>query len=232
MFERVADICRSLKRLDEALAAQRRANQIYGQLLQEEPHHPVAEEDYVVGLDRLGLFLKQNREEAEAQRVLRDGITRAETLLGRTPPSARLHSALGAMLNNLATLVYASPDPAQLAEACAMLRRAIAYQQRAVELDANPMYTVFLRNHYGALAEALLRQGDYTQAAVAAHQLPTFFPQHARDYERAAEFLERCRRLSAEDPHLAADTRRQRAAQYAQEAAHLLAQASRLDDAP
>ena len=226
-YQRLADIFRTLKRLGEALDAQRSANQIYLRLIQLEPRSVDYEGDYVIGLDRLGLLLKQNRDFEEAEEILREGIARAEKLVAQSPHTARYQSTLGTMLNNLATQIYGSRDTRQVAEARAMLERAIEHQQRAVDLDDNPMYSMFLRNHYGALAEALLRQGNYAQAAERALRVPTFFPDDSWDYKRASDFLERCRTQASQDTTIDATERQQRTTRYAEEADRLMKEAVR-----
>jgi tetratricopeptide (TPR) repeat protein/predicted Ser/Thr protein kinase len=226
-FQRLADIYRSLKQPEEALRAQRSANQIFLRLVQSDPHSTEYEGDYVVGLDRLGLLLKQNQQFTDAQQVLRDGIARAEQLVVRSPATPRFHSTLGTMLNNLATSVYESDDPQQLAEARTMLERAIEHQQQAVAKDAPPLYTMFLRNHHGALTEVLLRQGDYTRAAGIALLLPTFFPEEPLDYKRAADFLDRCSGSARDDASVDPSLREQHAAHYAEEATRLMDEARR-----
>lgn len=129
------------------------------------------------------------------------------------------------MLNNLATYLYDLDDRARLEQACQMLEQAIDHQRQAVALDSSPLYTMFLRNHHGALAEALLRQGDYERAAERARVLPTFFPDDPLDYKRAADFLERCSRAAAADTSLEAAERERRSARYTEEAASLRDQA-------
>ena len=229
-YERLSDIYRNLKKRSEALDAQRSANQIFARLIEAEPRNEAYEGDYVIGLDRLALLLKQNREYAEAERMLRDGIARAEQLLTRSPRTARYHGTLGTMLNNLATYLYDLDDRAQLEQACQMLEQAIEHQRQAVALDSSPLYAMFLRNHHGALAEALLRKGDYERAADTARVLPTFFPDDPLDYKRAANFLDRCGRAAAADASLDVAERERRSAGYAEEAASLRDQARQRGD--
>jgi tRNA A-37 threonylcarbamoyl transferase component Bud32/tetratricopeptide (TPR) repeat protein len=229
-YQRLADIYRNLKKPGEALDAQRSANQIFACLIQAAPRNEEYEGDYVIGLDRLGLLLKQNQEFSEAEQTLRDGIARAEQLLTRSPRTARYHGTLGTMLNNLATYLYDLDDRAQLEQACEMLEQAIDHQRQAVALDSSPLYTMFLRNHHGALAEALLRKGDYERAADRARVLPTFFPDDPLDYKRAADFLDRCSRAAAADTSLEAAERERRSTRYAEEAASLRDQARQRGD--
>ncbi len=58
-------------------------------------------------------------------------------------------------------------------------------------------------------------------------RLPTFFPDDPLDYKRAADFLERCGRLAAEDSTVEATERHQRSTRYAEEAARFMDEAVR-----
>ena len=91
----MADIYRNLKKPGEALDAQRSANQIFERLIQAEPQNEEYEGDYVMGLDRLGLLLKQNQEYTEAEKTLRQGIARAEQLITRSPRTRALPEHAG-----------------------------------------------------------------------------------------------------------------------------------------
>ena len=191
-FERMSDIYHDLGRDDEALAAQREGVRLHGALLLKNPTDYQQTAEYAQALDRLGLLLRNSGKNSEAESAQREAIEIARRGVAGDSESAMCHSVLGTSLNNLATNILASHNPQRLNEARDALREAIVAQKRALELKPSIIYRRFLRNHHGALAETLLRLGEYQEAASYARVLPSFFPDQYRDYNYAAAFLKRC----------------------------------------
>jgi hypothetical protein len=202
----------------------------------------------------LGTLLVKKRLVAEAEKHFERGVAILETLAvpgGRTVYQSDLAQALhrqAALLGRrskplafleAATLVLQPPSgPAttwvvvtwprrqSLTRAQAGLKRAVAWQQAARKGDPqNTRYPIFLHEHYSALAGMELLLGNHESAARAAGALPEIFPDQARSYLKAAEFLARAIPLAASDTALSLESRPTIVEAYGRKAVRLLEQA-------
>jgi serine/threonine protein kinase/tetratricopeptide (TPR) repeat protein len=142
----------------------------------------------------------------DAINALSKSLELSEKLVAAVPSVPDYQSYLGATLNDLAEL---RRDRGELAEARALVEKAIRHQQMARNANPmNPNYRQFLRNHYWVLAETLVRLGDHAEAARAATEPPRLFPESWQEYDRAVDYLARSLGLAKQDPKLSVDQRR------------------------
>ncbi|GIW96455.1 MAG: hypothetical protein KatS3mg110_4496 [Pirellulaceae bacterium] len=168
----------------------------------------------------LGHLLATAGERSEAEARYRSAIQTQEKLVSEYPGVVAYQHDLGGTLNNFGLMLL---DAGRLDEARDAFTRAIACQQAALTVDSdNPSYQQFLSNHYWGLAETLLRQGKYAEAAQAARKLASVRPEDAQDSYDAACFLARCVVLAHRDQKLAQQQREETASAYADQAMDLL----------
>jgi serine/threonine protein kinase/predicted Zn-dependent protease len=145
-------------------------------------------------------------------------------LAAAEPRNAEYLSRVGATLNNLA--MDLPPGKKSAAAAVPLLEEAIVYQKAARLIDPDhPRYRLFLRNHYGILADALIQLDKHVEAARAVAELPALYPDGLKEHVQAAGILARCAALAANDDQLSPAKRKQAADGYSERAVTLLRQA-------
>jgi tetratricopeptide (TPR) repeat protein len=203
-----------LHRPDEAIVA-------YRQAIQKDPGLAPAREglEFILNNDRLQPLLAKQREfaqrglVAEVEKLHRQVLPLLRELVQDFPKVIKYRSELGAQLNNLANRLF---ERGELAEARLLIEEAIVHQQVAHKADSqHATYHRFLRNHYAVLAEICVQQGDHVRAAVAAVEVPRFFPDNWTEHHLAAQRLAACTLLAQADGQLSELERQARARQYA-----------------
>jgi serine/threonine protein kinase len=167
--------------------------------------------------------LLENQRQAAVLAYANDAKEHIRQAIKRAKDTPKVHSTLGADLNDLAV---AMKKHGRLADARQLLEQAIDQQQKALKADPRQAtYRSFLRNHYWNLARTLLLLGEHAEAAKAADELPRIFPEGWEEYFSAARLLALCVPLAQKDAKLTEDKRKDLARAYADRAMAGLRQA-------
>jgi tetratricopeptide (TPR) repeat protein/predicted Ser/Thr protein kinase len=162
------------------------------------------------------LLAKSKESRKKAVEAYHTALQEFKELVEENPGVAMYRSCRGATLDNLADVLVRMN---QVKEAREKLQEAMPFHQEALKSnEREPTYLRFLRNHYSALADALLASDkevgvDHAGAAAAAAELPLLADKvagltpirsgdEARDYRRAAVLLARCITAARNDPRL------------------------------
>src|SRR5262249_41922002 len=207
-------------RHQEAEQAHRQALEICAQLAADFPDVPDYRSRLAIGHYNLASQLANTGRHEEAERDYRRGLEIVDKLAADFPAVPRYQHLLGGTLYGLADVPCIRKDPAKARE---FFERAVHHQQRAFQTNPkDPSYRLFLRLHYGKLAEVLVELGEHAEAAKTAAELPRLYPDRWRECFAAASFLARCVALARKDPRLSEARRRAVAQTYADQAIALL----------
>jgi tetratricopeptide (TPR) repeat protein len=209
-----------LGKLDEAVAAHREACKTSEALVTKFPSIPKYRSLLGGSLTNLGLALEELGQRDEAERVHIQAIEIKEKLVAEHPENSNDESELGASLNNRAMAII-KKNPAA---AVRLLQKALAHQRAALAVEPeNPTYRGFLRNHWGALGDALLKLGNHREAARASAELVRVSPHPAQDCFFAASHLAQCVPMAESDSSLSTDDQARLARSYAAQCFELAA---------
>jgi serine/threonine protein kinase/Tfp pilus assembly protein PilF len=210
----------------EAVQEYRAALVLYRKLAVEFPKDPKYQDALANSHYGLAMVRAATGRTREAETEYRAALSLRRQLAREFPVNSGYQSWAGACLNDLAMLLMRQGR--QLSEARALLKLAVAYQQRALRTNPrHPTYRQFLRNHLVNLARALVALGEHAEAARAAGEFARVFPELPSDARRAYGFLHDCRRLAEKDMRLAPAQRQAAAHAYTGQARQLLRDARR-----
>jgi tetratricopeptide (TPR) repeat protein len=139
---------------------------------------------------------------AEAEKEYAEAIRIQRRLVEDLPRFPDFRSQLGGTLDNLASLVSRQGDTAKARQ---LLDEALTHHQAARQSNPDqPLYRLFLRNHYSTLANVQLRAKAHAEAAAAVAEMLRLKSDGPDDCFRAAVLLSRCAALAQKDsPSLA-----------------------------
>jgi tetratricopeptide (TPR) repeat protein len=216
-FGRYGTVLRELRNYPESRAAYEKARDLYRALAGEYPALAVYRQNLSACLTNLGNTLSDEGRVQEAGPLHDQAIAIKEKLASDFPEIMDNRSQLGACLNNRANTVQ------DKAEACRLLRRAIAHQRAALEAQPrNPTYRRFLRYHWLNLISRLFELGDHRECSKAAAEFARISPEPTRDAFFAAAYLARCAAQAEGDSALSRDARGELARSYAGRARDVL----------
>jgi serine/threonine-protein kinase len=210
-------------RLTEAVAAGKEALRLAEGLVKEHPTHEPYRTARADAHFRLAIVAESGERPQDGEKDLRTALTQYEELAADFPLTARYPNIAGSTLNNLALRHRAR---GQLAEAHALLERALARQQQALALSpGNGKFLASLRTHYYNLLGVHLDRKDHAAAATTAAALVRAQPEHPGALAEAGAALAGCAALVSADATLPAARRTATARSHADEAVALLRRA-------
>jgi tetratricopeptide (TPR) repeat protein len=152
----------------------------------------------------------------EAQKAFNKAYTIRRRLAAECPGVADYQSDLG---DTLAAGARANKVLGQWAAARKLVRQAVGHHLAAFKAnDKNGQYRNGLYHDYNTLAECLVEQGEYREAARAAAELPRLYPAGRQAHFTAARRLAFCATLAGKDAKLAAAERDALVQTYADQA--------------
>jgi tetratricopeptide (TPR) repeat protein len=195
-----------LERYPDAEIAFRRALALKRDLVREAPGKPGYRMFLAGGLQNLAATLIRLNRLAEAAEAAAEAQSMLERIVSDFPDNVNYQASLGATLDTLAGLHW---NRGERAEAVRLYRRAIqlgAAGQKAPSVHL--MYPQFQGNHYAALGECLLVQGDRAEAEKAWREAVTIRRRLADEYPGILEFRYECSQISYRLGNLLVDARR------------------------
>jgi tetratricopeptide (TPR) repeat protein len=201
---------------EEGERALRRAIDIRSKLREAYPDRPEYRQQLGAALDTLGTFLWKAGRLPEAEQVHRQALEVRQDLVYEFAANPDYRWALGGSLNNLALVLR---DQGNSKDAIGLLEKAVSCQQEALQTrPKHPPYRQYLLTHLRVLGDTLVQSGDHGKAAEVAAQMPRLLPDGWQAPHFAARLLAQCATSAEKDSRLPEDSRKERAADYAQRA--------------
>ena len=202
----------------------RQALEVQRKLVAEHPREPDYRRACANTLNFLSVLLSRQDRIDDAELLLRQAIKHQQRLVADFPDRPDYESELGVKLSNLAILWRdrrKAPDRAR-----PLIEEAIRHQRAALKRQPKqPAYQDRLADHYGCLADILVKLGQHAAAAQAAEGLAAVFPKDFRDCYGAACYLAMCATLVEKDGKLSPEKRKELAQTYGKRGVQLLREA-------
>jgi tetratricopeptide (TPR) repeat protein len=218
----LGNLLRSTNRRAEAEKAHLAALELLAPLAAAFPKFPIYRREMANSYNSLGATLADNQP-AAARQAWQKTEALWRDLLRESPDLPDYQAGLGRALGNLGWLALKQD---KLGEAQSYLEQGIGHLRSALQTNpVSPGYRTALQNQYQDLAETMIRQKDHAEAVKAVTALAELSPDRAGEWYAAARLMARCVPLALADPKLEPAQRQAAAAQDAERAVQLLANA-------
>ena len=162
----------------------------FEQLVQEQPERVQFREGLSAALRLQAIELARSGDQRQAEELLLRALKVQTALVAQLPQRFELRSQLGLLEQTAGEVLAARED---WPDAKVHFRNAIAEQRMAVDAAGAPLvYRLRLRDHYLALSRLALKQGEPTDAALAADELAAAFADQPDELVQAADLLAQC----------------------------------------
>ncbi len=205
---------------EEAEKSFRRVLTMQSKLATDFPKVPAYQRVLAGSHNHLGAVLQTNGRPHEAEQEYREALAVCEKVVTASPENTEYHSLYGMTLHNVAVLMEARGE---LAEVCRFAEQAIREQREAVRLNSkHPLYRQHLDSHLLMLAKTLLQLAQHARPAEMAAELVKDFPDRPERAYQALSLWARCAAVAENDAQLSTAKRQEVARSYADRAMALL----------